>query len=389
MRPIGLLFVALVFIARPSTATEINLLGETGRSSLAAVLNEEEDGDEFSFWRNRFSFAQGDDKAKLRLTAERRQREYVSRTNDFVAGRLELDAWRKSAWAGRTLKWGTGVAFSQKLFRAAAARNWREGGGRFFVEDMNGWEGAVAVKRYDFSNDRDESKLGLTLGRSLEHGPFNFSGRVLSERHWAGERLKFKQEGRASAGWKPGFAHWNNSHVLISGGQRDTKQLAEDRDDNIDFSFWELEWRNSHFIRPDHKVSWALSWKEKDDKDGFFSHRGNSFRAAWDWHPEQRLISRITPRVEWKKMTFQERPLFSYSKTTAGLGLAAPLPDGWRAAGHAALDFYEFPDQQARRRIPSGELILERPLGDNADVSLGTRIRHSLASFTANIGFSF
>lgn len=374
----------LIFaLLAPATAAQLALETETGLSSLAQVFEEEEDDDRFSFWRSRLGWTQGEELSKLRLELGRSQRDYEARSSDFVQSRFETEFWKKTSVNMEPVRLGAGIAQGQKIYETLTGQSFRETGGKFFAEDYAGWDLGLAAHYFDFETGSDESKISAALGKTLESGPYKLGGQLRSERHWADQRRKFKQEVRSSFEYKPLWNHWRRTFFSAAAGQRDSKNL-EERDDNVDFSFWEVRWNNAHPLRPGQEATWSWTFKNKNDQ-GPYSHHGIALDGSWNWAPERegRIPGlKIKALAGWKKMEFPDRPSLTYTKTSLGGAASTRIRNEWHAQAYGRLDFYDFTNQARTRLIPVAQVEIGRALTDSADVALSASLRQSYASLS-------
>ncbi|MBI4064192.1 MAG: hypothetical protein HY401_07825 [Elusimicrobia bacterium] len=376
---------ALLVLTRPGLTTELDIKQSFGRSSLAFVLDEEEEDARFTFWSVGAGLEQGDDKAKTRFKVGRREKDFKTRNSSLLTNRAEIGAYRKQDALGETIRWGGDLLWRSRSFDALSVQNYQEYTGRTFAENFKGWSARLTASHFAFEDLKNENKLSLGVKKSFPiQKRLTLSGDAKLERHWAQNRRKFKNELGSTVIWKPQIKHWSHARLSVDFGQRDTKAV-EDREDNLDFSFWEIGAYNTHPLNAAHDLAWKLMVKEKDDKGGLFSHRGNSGDLQWRWNLKKDFpVSQLAPSVGLKRMKFSELPALTYTKQTAGVAAKAEMA-GWNAEAAARLDFYNFPNQKNRRRLLNAGLDFTKPLTDKADVSIGAHLRHSLISFNAAI----
>ncbi|MBI4668147.1 MAG: hypothetical protein HY747_02995 [Elusimicrobia bacterium] len=377
----GLAFIGLSHL----NASELTLKEEFGRSSLSAVFDEEEDDAKFTYWATGLDFEHGSDKAKAHAEAGRRQRDYKTRRSDLTVNHLGAGAWQKTDFNGETVRLGGRLQWREKTFETLSAQSYHESAAKVFAYGYQGWDVNLAASHYDYPLKGDENKLGFGVAKTHERGPLKLTTEAKAGHHWAGDRLKFKKEGGISARWDPGIKPWKRSFFSADFGQRDTK-ADEEREDDLDYSFWELRWHNWHPAGGPNVIDWKLKASRKDDKEGIYSHRGMGADLQWRTDFERKNIKlKVWPSAGFKRMTFWEAEAMTYTKKTLGLGASTRL-GAWQAKAETRIEFYDYPKRQDRRTYPVARLHVERTFAETVDLSIGAGLRDNLFSLSGKVG---
>lgn len=385
-RTILLVVFALHGLISSSFATDLRFKQEFGRSSQALVLEEEEDDDRFSFWKASMGLTQGDEKAKFHLDAFRYEKDYKARLTDFETTRVEADAWRRLSWKGDEFRGGFFGSWRSRELDRFSLQNFKEFRFGAYAEDWRDWGARASASFYDYESDRSESRFSGRLNRKFEWQEWQFKPYVMGERHQASSRRKFKGEAGGSAAWEPGFTHWERAALRLEAGQRDTKML-EEREDDVDYTFWDLKLQSRHPLKEGQTVRWEAGLREKEDKGGLFSHRGASIEGGHQFRLPYGQKDRITlePFLGFKRMKFTESPNFTYEKSSLG-ALASMLSwDDWKVTAEGKIDFYTYTFQNTHKQRGTAKLSLEKELSDTAGARVGGILRNSTLSIEASL----
>ncbi len=367
-------------------AYQIDFKEKVGQSSLAQVLEEEEDDARFSFWETDLGFRHGDDKASVIMKANHRERNYKNRDSDYSGNRWLLSTWRKSNLQEETVRWGGELSVRDRNYDNPALSNFREFRTTLFTENYRGWSAKLSDAIYD-SRTNNENKLSGQIEREITQNQLALKTGFNTTYHYAPaqNRSKWKEMGFLRADWQPNYYFWDKTSLDVEAGQADTKD-SDDREDNSDFSFWNIRLQNNHPLSPTHDLKWNAAYKEKNDKGGLFTYKGFAAEALPSWRPGwEDFPVKIEGVLGFKNMRFLENERLTYHRYTLGARLAWISWGNWKIRTELLQDFYTFPNQQNRTAKTTGKVEFEQAISENFGLNLGSKFRNSLVSLEAGL----
>lgn len=129
----------------------------------------------------------------------------------------------------------------------------------------------------------------------------------------------------------------------LNWGQKDTKD-EEDRDEDMDFEYWQYYAQSEHRINPKLKTRLKYQYFAKDYIAADLDHRGFYFRNVLDYEllddPRQRLW--LDFAVEHKEVKYNLKPANDYQKQTLYAKISYKKKKNWQASAGIEENFYNF-----------------------------------------------
>lgn len=136
----------------------------------------------------------------------------------------------------------------------------------------------------------------------------------------------------------------------LSWGQRDTKD-EEERDEDIDFEYWQYYVKSEHRINPKLKTHLKYQYFAKDYVSADIDHRGFYLQNSWDYDvlDDQRQRFWLDFSAEHKEVKYNLKPGNDYQKETLEAKISYKrkknLPGrqaGWQTSIGLEENFYDF-----------------------------------------------
>lgn len=165
------------------------------------------------------------------------------------------------------------------------------------------------------------------------------------------EMNNFEREGKEkikheiSAGGRYQFYQpWLES-LQLSGsfGKRDTKEV-EERDEDVDFSFWEYRLKSEHPLRPDILGMFQYLTFENDFRTNRFDSKGWEVRSDLDYLWVETNVGKLQLefRGKYKTVEYSADPKSSYRRIAAKLGSSYLRKKDWKVALGYEANVYRF-----------------------------------------------
>ena len=156
----------------------------------------------------------------------------------------------------------------------------------------------------------------------------------------------------------------------LSWGQRDTKD-EEERDEDIDFEYWQYYVKSEHRINPKLKTHLKYQYFAKDYISADLDHRGFYLQNALDYEvlDSQRQRLWLDFSVTHKEVEYNLKPDNDYQKVSLQAKISYKRKKNWQASVGLEENFYDFsaPDNDknrtylklsAEKLFQAGDLIL-------------------------------
>jgi len=156
----------------------------------------------------------------------------------------------------------------------------------------------------------------------------------------------------------------------LSWGQRDTKD-EEERDEDIDFEYWQYYVKSEHRINPKLKTHLKYQYFAKDYISADLDHRGFYLQNALDYEvlDSQRQRLWLDFSIAHKEVEYNLKPDNDYQKVSLQAKVSYKRKKNWQASLGLEENFYDFSSQDddknrsylklsAEKLFQGGDLIL-------------------------------
>ena len=156
----------------------------------------------------------------------------------------------------------------------------------------------------------------------------------------------------------------------LSWGQRDTKD-EEERDEDIDFEYWQYYVKSEHKINPKLKTHLKYQYFAKDYISADLDHRGFYLQNALDYEvlDSQRQRLWLDFSIAHKEVEYNLKPDNDYQKVSLQAKVSYKRKKNWQASLGLEENFYDFSAQDddknrsylklsAEKLFQAGDLIL-------------------------------
>ena len=156
-------------------------------------------------------------------------------------------------------------------------------------------------------------------------------------------REKTKQEAGGGFDYKFDLPWVQKLTSRLSWGQRDTKD-EEDRDEDMDFEYWQYYAKSEHRISPKLKTGLKYQYFVKDYIAVDLDHRGFYLQNSLDYEllDSQKQRVWLDFAAEHKELKYNLKPANNYQKETLELKISYKKKKNWQASAGLEENFYDF-----------------------------------------------
>lgn len=192
---------------------------------------------------------------------------------------------------------------------------------------------------------------------------------------------KTKQEAGGGFDYEFGLP-WIHKHVSrLSWGQRDTKD-EEERDEDIDFEYWQYYLKSEHRINPKLKTHLKYQYFAKDYINTDLDHWGFYIRNALDYEllDDQRQRLWLDFAVEHKEVKYNLKPGNDYQKETLEAKISYKRKKNWHSSIGLEDNFYDFSAKDNDKNRSYLKLSAEK-LFQGGDLALSADFKYRFTDY--------
>lgn len=164
-------------------------------------------------------------------------------------------------------------------------------------------------------------------------------------------------------------------------GQRDTKD-EEDRDEDMDFEYWQYYAKSEHRISPKLKTHLKYQYFAKDYISADLDHRGFYLQNSWDYEllDDQRQRLWLDFAIEHKEVKYNLKPANDYQKQTLEVKISYKKKKDWQASVGLEENFYDFSAEDNDKNRSYFKLSAEK-LFQGGDLALSADFKYRYTDY--------
>ena len=167
----------------------------------------------------------------------------------------------------------------------------------------------------------------------------------------------------------------------LSWGQRDTKD-EEERDEDMDFEYWQYYVKSEHKINPKLKTHLKYQYFAKDYISADLDHRGFYFQNALDYEvlDSQRQRFWLDFSIAYKEVEYNLKPDNDYQKVSLQAKVSYKRKKNWQASLGLEDNFYDFSAQDNDKKRSYLKLSAEK-LFQGGDLILSVDFKYRFTNY--------
>ena len=372
--------------------SEVKTYMETGKRSTDEDFEEATVGEDYKYQKYYFKFKQQvSDVLRYTFISQVYDKDYNEREDLDNQTRTLQNNWTKYLKDNKeeTLKLDVKLKYKQKRYSSSPISQYDQtqvSTGLTYKQKKNytlNFEAGLKDINYIASGQKDVfsffGKLGLKKYFLDKKIKWINRAKIEKSARTRNSRDRTKSDLTSGLDYKPDLAWLKKIVVRSKFAERNTKS-EEDRDDDLDYDYWQ------HYIKSTHKLSESLQtslkyqYFKRDYLASNLDNRGYYIQNTWRYDflksSEKSLYSNIT--LQHKRVDYSLTPEYDYKVDSFDIKGVYDLKKNWKFTGSLQTDFYNYQRSTSDKKAYYAKLGIEKAfLDDNLKLILDLKYKYS------------